>query len=169
MNKCWQFLKIVERKLNSYKFWRLVNFRFSYSKSLIFRFFIFHGFLSGEKFVNFLRLFLKCQKNSKSKETLQSVFSLKQIYFVFDVFTLKKNPTKVCLTVYSNSHQAFIPKSTSNNLFQISTPFLFMGISLEKNEKFQNLFETFLHAPKELSNTIKSIKSFFNLKQILGM
>jgi hypothetical protein len=51
------------------------------------------------------------------------------------------------LTAYSSSHQAVLPKPTFYNLLQISTSYLFIGISLEKNEMFVNLLVIFFQSP----------------------
>ena len=78
---------------------------------------------------------------------LQSLTNISKLrYSMFSLFY--RNPKTVYLTAISNSHQTVLPKTTSYNLLQIFFPFLFMGFSLEKNEKFVNLLQTFLKASK---------------------
>ncbi len=111
-------------------------------------------------FVNLLETFFKSPKSS----SLKSFYNLFSICFqslsnfnkhlVFWWFLFLRNPK----TMYSNSHQAVLPKTTSNNLFQIFTPSLSMGFIPEKNETFVNLFETFFKSSKS-----SSLKSLYNL------
>jgi hypothetical protein len=78
--------------------------------------------------------------------SLQSLTNFNKLHFaMFSLFY--RSPKPACLTAYSNSHQAVLPKTTSYNLCHISTPIFFMGISLEKNEKFVNLLEIFFEGP----------------------
>ena len=83
------------------------------------------------------------------------------------MFSLWKKSKNSLFHKHSNSHQAVLPKTTSYNFLQISTPFLFMDFSLDKNEKFYNLLETFIQGHEELSFKIKSLQSVYNLLQIL--
>ncbi len=59
-------------------------------------------------------------------------YSREKLILFFWWFLFLSNP-KIFLTVYSNSNQAVLPKTTSHILFQIFTPSLFMGSILEKN------------------------------------
>ena len=100
----------------------------------------------NEKFANLLDTFLQGPKKLSFKiKSLQSVSNLNQILtnLVFWWFLFSRNPKTVFWTVYSNSHQTVLPKTTSRNLFQIFTPSLFMGSVMEKNKKFFNLFGDF--------------------------
>ena len=109
----------------------------------------------------FWRLIFKGPKSSPLKKVfticLQSLSIFNKLRFLMS--SLFEKTKHSFWTVYSNSHQAVLAKTTSHNLFQIWTPSLFMGSILEKNEKFFNLLETFFQRPKELS----SKKSLYNL------
>jgi hypothetical protein len=127
------------------------------------------GFIleKNETLLIFLRLFFKSPKSS----SLKSLYNLFLIWFqslsnfnkhlVFWWFLSLRNLKTVFWTVYSNSHQAVFLNTTSNDLFQIFTPSLFMGFILEKNEIFVILLETFFKSPK--SSSLKSLYNLFSI------
>ena len=109
----------------------------------------------NEKFVNLLETFFQGPKELSSKKILYNLYQI-LTNSVFLWFLFLRNP-KTFFIVYSNSHQAVLPKVTSHNLFQNLTPSLFMGFILEKNEKFLYFLKTFF------KGQYSSKKSLYNL------
>ena len=117
----------------------------------------------------FWRLFFKSPKSS----SLKSLYNLFLICFqslpnfnkhlVFWWFLFSRNLKTVFWTVYSNSHQAVLWKTTSHILFQIFTPSLFMGSILEKIEKFLNLLLIPIHVKLSVRKLLPTMISGFLL------
>ena len=81
------------------------------------------------------RLFSRAQRALFSKYFLYNLFLILSKFYqiqFFEVFSFKEIQKQFVELFLSNSHQDLLPRITSENLFQIWIPSLFMGSSLEK-------------------------------------
>ena len=94
---------------------------------------------SGPQRVLFPNIFFSLCNKFHKIITNSTLINLNKL--CFSMFSFYRNPKSVCITVYSNSHQAVFPKTTAYNLLQIFTSlFSWAIVALLWKESLQSVY-----------------------------